>query len=340
MKNKIIIIAEAGVNHNGSIDLAKKLIDVAAESGAEFIKFQTFKTELNVSKIAEKADYQKKNTQNEKESQFEMVKKLELTFENFKELKTYCAEKGIGFLSTGFDSPSIDFLDELGLSFFKVPSGEIINKPYLQHIASKKKPVIISTGMANMGEIEGAIQIFLDAGLSRQHITVLHCTTEYPTPIEEVNLKAMLSIGEAFKVKIGYSDHTQGIEIPIAAAALGAAVIEKHFTLDRNMEGPDHKASLEPLELKAMVLAIRNIEAALGNGIKKPSASEIKNMVVARKSIHYAEDLEAGTRIDLKHLVIKRPGNGISPMLFELVLGKTLFYKVRQDEMVKWTDLK
>jgi N,N'-diacetyllegionaminate synthase len=336
--NKIIVIAEAGVNHNGIIRLAKSLIDVAVEAGADFIKFQTFKTELNVSRAAVKADYQKKNTGDEKESQFEMVKKLELSFENFKQLKSFCDNKGIGFLSTGFDYSSIDFLDELGLSFFKIPSGEIINKPYLKHIASKKKPVIISTGMANMGEIEEAIQVFLDNGLTREQITVLHCTTEYPSPMNEVNLKAMLAIKEAFKVEVGYSDHTPGIEIPIAAVAMGAKVIEKHFTLDRNMEGPDHKASLEPHELKAMVMAIRNIEAAMGDGIKRPSASEIKNMVVARKSIHYSMDMQARTTIEIKHLVMKRPGTGISPMLYEELIGKKLRRSVNEDEMVHWED--
>jgi len=340
MNNGIIVIAEAGVNHNGSILLAKRLIDVAAETGADFIKFQTFKTELNISKTAEKAEYQKKNTGDEKESQFDMAKKLELKFEDFRELHTYCRDKGIGFLSTGFDNPSIDFLDELGQTFFKIPSGEIINKPYLQHIARKGKPVIMSTGMANLGEIEDAIEILKHEGLKHGQITVLHCTTEYPTPMEEVNLMAMQAIKEAFKVKTGYSDHTHGIEIPIAAAALGAVVIEKHFTLDRNMDGPDHKASIEPHELKAMIRAIRNVEVALGDGIKRPSESEIKNMAIARKSIHYANGLKAGTIIEIKHLIMKRPGNGISPMNYEYILGKKLLQNVKHDDLVQWTDFK
>jgi N,N'-diacetyllegionaminate synthase len=336
---KKIIIAEAGINHNGSTKLAKKLIDVAANAGADFIKFQTFITELNISKKAKKAYYQKKNTQNETESQFEMVKKLELSFENFEELNRYCKNKGIGFLSTGFDYPSIDFLDQLGLSFFKIPSGEITNKPYLQHIAGKEKPVVISTGMANLSEIEKALDILMKEGLKRDQITVLHCTTEYPTPMKDVNLNAMLAIKDAFKVKIGYSDHTPGIEIPIAAVAMGAEVIEKHFTLDRNMEGPDHKASLEPHELKAMIKAIRNLEVALGDGIKKPSESEKKNIEIARKSIHYAQNMEDGKVIELKDLIMKRPGNGISPMNYELVLGKKLNHNVAQDDMVKWEDI-
>ncbi len=340
MRNAVIIIAEAGVNHNGSLDLAKRLIDVAVVAGADFVKFQTFKTELNVSKIAVKADYQKKNTGDEKESQYEMVKKLELSFEDFKELKDYCDEKAIGFLSTGFDYPSIDFLDNLGQSFFKIPSGEIINKPYLQHIAKKGKPVVMSTGMADMGEIESAIQVIINEGLHRDQITVLHCTTEYPAPMEEVNLRAMSVIKEAFKVNVGYSDHTPGIEIPIAAVAMGATVIEKHFTLDRNMEGPDHKASLEPSELKDMVSAIRNLEMAFGDGIKRPATSEIKNLVIARKSVHYATDLGEGAVISLEHLIMKRPGNGISPMNYELLLGRKLNHSVRKDDMVKWEDFK
>jgi N,N'-diacetyllegionaminate synthase len=338
MIHQTLIIAEAGVNHNGSLDLAYRLVDAAVKAGADFIKFQTFKTELNVSRKAEKADYQKKNTQNATESQFDMVRKLELSFDDFLKLKAYCDEKGIGFLSTGFDLPSIDFLDELGLSFFKIPSGEIINKPYLQHIASKKKPVIISTGMANMGEIEEAINIFVEAGLSRDQITVLHCTTEYPTPMEEVNLTAMLAIKEAFKVNVGYSDHTQGIEIPIAAVAMGAKVIEKHFTLDRTMEGPDHKASLEPYELKAMISAIRNIEVAMGDGIKRPSASEIKNMVVARKSIHLKSKMKTGETLTPDHLIMKRPGDGISPMMIDLIKGRKINSDLPADHKLDWKD--
>lgn len=337
---KSIIIAEAGINHNGDILIAKKLIDAASKTGADFIKFQTFKTEFNISKKAEKAVYQKINTQDKTESQYEMVKKLELSFENFEELKTYCEKREIGFLSTGFDYPSIDFLDRINIPFFKIASGEIVNKPFLEYIAKKGKPIVLSTGMSSLGEIEEALNIFLNEGISRDQITILHCTTEYPTPINEVNLNAMITIGDAFKTKIGYSDHTQGIEIPIAAAALGANVIEKHFTLDRKMDGPDHKASLEPDEFKEMVRAIRNIEMAMGNGIKMPSISEIKNIKIARKSIHYAQDLEVGTSLDFRHFVMKRPGDGISPMDYELLIGKQLVRKVYEEEKVNWSDFK
>lgn len=335
----VIIIAEAGVNHNGSIEIAQKMVDEAATAGADFIKFQTFKTELNISKKATKAEYQKKNTKNENESQYEMVKKLELGFDEFVELKKYCNKHGIGFLSTGFDLPSIDFLDQLGLEFFKIPSGEIINKPYLEYIASKNKPVFMSTGMANLSEIEKAIEIFQNSGLTRDQITVLHCTTEYPTPMKDVNLNALITIRDAFKVRVGYSDHTTGIEIPIAAVALGSEVIEKHFTLNRNMDGPDHKASLEPHELKAMVKAIRNLEVAMGDGIKRPSESELKNIKIARKSIHYTRDLKAGTVIQVDDLIMKRPGSGISPMLYEQLLGKVLKHDVKEDSLAQWMDI-
>jgi len=330
---KTIIIAEAGVNHNGSIELAKKLIDVAIDAGADYIKFQTFKTELAISKKAKKAEYQQKNTGNN-ESQFEMVKKLELGFEQFKELKEYSEQKGIKFLSTGFDKPSIEFLNRLNLDFFKIPSGEITNLPYLKHIGKLDKKIILSTGMANIGEIENALDVLINAGTKKENITVLHANTEYPTPMEDVNLKAMQTIACTFGVNVGYSDHTLGIEVPIAAVAMGAKVIEKHFTLDRNMEGPDHKASLEPDELKAMVKAIRNIEQAMGDGIKKPSPSESKNIVIARKSIVAARDIKKGELFSEKNITAKRPGNGISPMKWDEVVGTIATKDYKEDELI------
>jgi len=282
--NKVFIIAEAGVNHNGSNELAKKLIDVAVDAGADAVKFQTFKAEKLVSKYAAKADYQKQTTDT-MESQFDMIKKLELDYDAHKELIEYCTTKNIMFLSTPFDHDSIELLNNLALEIFKIPSGEITNLPYLRHIGKLNKKVILSTGMARLGEIEDALDILIGARTKKENITVLHANTEYPTPIEDVNLKAMVTIGNTFDIAYGYSDHTLGIEVPIAAVAMGASVIEKHFTLDCTMQGPDHKASLEPDELKAMVKAIRNIELALGDGIKKPSKSESKNINIARKSI-------------------------------------------------------
>lgn len=337
---RIIIIAEAGVNHNGDIDIAKKLIDIAAVSGADYVKFQTFITELSVSKSANKADYQISNTNNGAESQFEMVKKLELSFSDFSVLSGYCTLRKIGFLSTAFDSPSIDFLSSLGIPFFKVPSGELTNKPYLEHIACKAKPVILSTGMATLEEIRTAINVLLAGGLTKQMVTVLHCNTEYPTPMEDVNLLAMKTIEQELGVKVGYSDHTLGIEVPIAAAALGATVIEKHFTLDRNMPGPDHLASLEPEELKSMVTAIRNIEKAIsGNGLKEPSASERKNIVIARKSIHLKSNLAAGHILTQQDLEIKRPGDGISPMLIKTIIGKRLKTDLPEEYKLSLNDI-
>ena len=336
MKNKVIIIAEAGVNHNGSMKLAKRLIDAAANSGANFVKFQTYKAELSISKTAEKANYQIENSFNVEESQFDMVKKLELSFDNFNILASYCKHKNIGFLSTGFDLPSIDFLDNIGQIFFKIPSGEITNKPYLKHIARKGKPVIMSTGMADLGEIEAALKVITNEGLAREMITVLHCNTEYPTPMEDVNLMAMLTIREAFKVKVGYSDHTLGIEVPIAAVSLGAAIIEKHFTLDRNLPGPDHKASLEPDELKAMVDAIRNVEKAIsGSGIKVPSPSEQKNMIIARKSIVATCPISQGEKFTTANITVKRPGSGISPMLWDEVIGRQAIHDFNEDELIE-----
>jgi len=331
-----LIIAEAGVNHNGSIELAKKLIETAANAGVDFVKFQTFKADSIVSKTAKRAEYQQKNINDGEDTQYSMLKKLELNENMHFELISHCKKFGIKFLSTGFDNESIDFLDSIDIPFFKIPSGEITNKPYLKHIASKKKPVVLSTGMATLSEIKEAIDIMLYEGISIDEITVLHCNTEYPTPMEDVNLKAMLNIGNELGVNIGYSDHTNGIEIPIAAVALGAKVIEKHFTLDRSLPGPDHKASLEPDELKAMVKAIRNVEIAIsGSGIKEPSPSEIKNKVIARKSIVAKRKIIKGELFSEENLCIKRPGNGISPMLWDEVIGKKAKQDFQEDELIE-----
>lgn len=331
--NNIFIIAEAGVNHNGCIETAKKLIDVAVLSGADAVKFQTFKAESLVSKNAQKADYQKQTTDND-ESQFEMIKKLELDIETHKELMAYCTAKNIIFLSTPFDHDSIELLNDLKLELFKIPSGEITNLPYLRHIGSLNKQVILSTGMADLGEIEAALDVLVGAGTDKGKITVLHANTEYPTPMEDVNLKAMQTIAEAFKVDVGYSDHTLGIEVDIAAVAMGAKVIEKHFTLDKTMTGPDHKASLEPDELIAMVQAIRNIEKALGNGIKKPSPSESKNIAIARKSIVAKKDINKGDVFSEENLAIKRPGKGIDPMRWDEVLGQMAQKNYAIDDLI------
>jgi len=327
------IIAEAGVNHNGSISLAKKLIDVAVESGADAVKFQTFKAEQLVSKNAEKAEYQKETTDS-KESQFQMIKKLELDLETHKELIGYCNSKNIMFLSTPFDLESIDLLNNLGLKIFKIPSGEITNLPYLQKIGQFSKQVILSTGMSDIGEIEDALDILISSGTKKDNITVLHANTMYPTPIEDVNLKAMVTIGNTFNIAYGYSDHTLGIEVPIGAVSLGATVIEKHFTLDKNMDGPDHKASLEPNELKEMVKAIRNIELALGNGIKKPSKSEIPNIEIARKSIVAKTSIKIGEAFSEKNITVKRPAGGISPMRWNETIGKKAVKDFEIDEKI------
>lgn len=329
----IFIIAEAGVNHNGSLEIAKRLIDAAANSGADAVKFQTFKADKLVSKTAQKAAYQKKTT-GISESQYEMIKKLELDVAAHHELIAYCRTKNIRFLSTPFDHESIDLLNHLGMSIFKIPSGEITNLPYLRHVGSLGKEVILSTGMTDLGEIEDALDILIEAGTPKRQITVLHATTEYPCPIEEVNLKAIQTIAAAFGVNAGYSDHTQGIEIPIAAVALGSTVIEKHFTLDRMMEGPDHKASLEPDELNAMVRAIRNIEKALGNGIKKPTKSEIKNIHIARKSIVASRNIKEGELLSTENITVKRPSNGISPMQWDNVIGTVALKDYQEDEMI------
>jgi len=331
--NKVFIIAEAGVNHNGSIKLAKKLIDAAVGACADAVKFQTFKTESLVSKNATKADYQKETTDS-KESQFDMIKKLELDLETHKELISYCNEKNIMFLSTPFDHDSIKLLNSLGLEIFKIPSGEITNIPYLKAIGVLNKKVILSTGMSNLSDIEYALETLISAGTKKENITILHANTMYPTPMNDVNLKAMNTIKEAFKVNVGYSDHTLGIEIPTAAVALGANVIEKHFTLDKNMEGPDHKASLEPDELKAMVKAIRNIEMALGDGVKKASSSEIPNIKIARKSLVAKKDIKKGEAFSEMNLTIKRPGNGISPKRYYEYIGKISTKDYKEDELI------
>lgn len=330
---KVFIIAEAGVNHNGSIELAKKLIDVASESGADAVKFQTFKAENLVSRNAQKADYQKQTT-DKTESQFDMIKKLELDLDTHKELMAYCKTKNIMFLSTPFDHNSIELLNDLGLEIFKIPSGEITNLPYLRHIGKLNKKVILSTGMADIGEIEDALDILINAGTKKENIIVLHANTMYPTPVEDVNLKAMVTIGNTFDIAYGYSDHTLGIEVDIAAVAMGACCIEKHFTLDCTMEGPDHKASLEPDELKAMVKAIRNIELALGSSVKKPSKSEIPNMQIARKSIVAKVDIKKGEIFSADNLTIKRPGNGINPMRWYEIVGTISTKDYKEDELI------
>ncbi|MCR4639504.1 N-acetylneuraminate synthase [Ruminococcus sp.] len=328
---KTLIIAEAGVNHNGSLEIAKKLVRTAKECGADIVKFQTAKLDSLVSKYAEMADYQKKNIGKE-ESQKEMLSKLLLSYDDFVELAEYCNEVGIMFLSTPFDIDSIRFLDPMQ-DIWKVPSGEITNYPYLVEIAKTGKRVIISTGMCEMNEIEDALKVLKDNGTN--DITVLHCTTEYPAPFDEVNLNVMSTLKKEFGYPVGYSDHTKGIEVPIAAVALGAEVIEKHFTLDRNMEGPDHKASLEPSELKAMVEGIRNIEKALGNGDKKPSDIEMKNRLVARKSIVALKDIKVGDKFTADNLTTKRPGNGISPMKWNDVIGQTAKRDFSEDELIE-----
>lgn len=330
-----LIIAEAGVNHNGSIVLAKELIDKAVSAGADIIKFQTFKTEQLVSKAAKQADYQKRNIGLSDDSQYAMLKRLELNASQHEELITYCHKKNIRFLSTAFDMDSIDYLHSLNLGLWKVPSGEITNYPYLKKIAQYKEPVILSTGMCELSDIAAALQVLLDNGVDKEQVTILHCNTEYPTPMKDVNLRAMLEIERKFGVNIGYSDHTEGIEVPIAAVALGATVIEKHFTLDRNMEGPDHKASLEPQELCAMVKAIRNIEQALGDGHKVISASEQKNIEIARKSIVAACFIRKGELLTEKNLTVKRPGNGISPMRWEEVIGTYANRDYLEEEIIE-----
>ncbi|MDY6326665.1 MAG: N-acetylneuraminate synthase [Bacteroidales bacterium] len=330
-----IIIAEAGVNHNGSIELAKQLVDKAVEAGVDFIKFQTFKAANLVTKKARQAEYQKNNIGGGDDSQYQMLKKLELTQEEHFELIEYCNQKGVRFFSTAFDFDSIEFLDSLHLGLWKIPSGEITNYPYIKKIAQKQGDVILSTGMSTSEDIQNAVDVLLRWGKTKDQITILHCNTEYPTPFEDVNLRAMLSIKEHFGTQVGYSDHTRGIEVPIAAVALGATVIEKHFTLDRNMSGPDHKASLEPDELKAMVSAILNIEKALGSSEKKVTDSERKNIAVARKSIVAARNISKGEILTEENITVKRPGTGISPMRWEEVLGTTAVRDFQEDELIE-----
>ena len=332
---RTLIIAEAGVNHNGDIAKAKALIDKGAEAGVDFVKFQTFKAGNLVTKQAKRAAYQDKNTQ-DNDSQYEMLKKLELSQAVHQELIDYCAQKGVKFLSTGFDFESLEFLAGLGITIAKVPSGEITNLPYLRKVATLFPEVILSTGMANITEIKDAVKVLTDNGVSKDKITVLHCNTEYPTPMEDVNLKAMLHIQRELGVPVGYSDHTLGIEVPIAAVALGATVIEKHFTLDKTLPGPDHKASLEPEELKAMVSAIRNIEKAVGgSGIKEVSASEAKNKPIVRKSIVAAKKIVKGESFTVENLTVKRPGIGISPMQWDEVIGKTAKKDFEEDDLIE-----
>jgi len=331
--NKVFIIAEAGVNHNGSVDLAKKLIDAAVDSGADAVKFQTFKAEKLVVKNTQKADYQKQTT-DASESQFDMIKKLELDVDTHKELIAYCQEKKIMFLSTPFDHESIDLLSDLGLKIYKIPSGEITNLPYLRYIGSLGKQVILSTGMSNLKEVGDALNILINAGTSKDNITVLHANTMYPTPMEDVNLNAMLTIQKEFGVAIGYSDHTLGVEVDIAAVAMGASCIEKHFTLDKTMDGPDHKASLEPEELKSMVVAIRNIEKAMGNSEKNPSLSESVNIGVVRKSIVASQNIKEGEVLTEKNIAVKRPGNGINPMKWDSVIGSIATKNYNIDDLI------
>ena len=333
MANITIIIAEAGVNHNGDLALARQLIDVAAVAGADLVKFQTFTADRLATRTAQKADYQNRTT-GTKESQHEMLSRLQLTDAMHHELIAHCATRSIGFFSTGFDIESVDLLVRHGQNHFKIPSGEITNLPYLRHIGRLGKSVILSTGMANLGEIEAAIDALEAAGTPRAMLTVLHCTTEYPTPMAEVNLRAMLSIHAAFGVAVGYSDHTQGIEVATAAVAMGATVIEKHFTLDRNLPGPDHKASLEPAELNALVAAIRNIEVALGDGIKRPSPGEARNRPVVRKSLVASRAIKSGALFTAENITAKRPATGISPMRWDEVIGKAALRDFGADELI------
>ena len=334
MRGATLIIAEAGVNHNGSMETARELIETAAEAGADLVKFQTFSADRLVTSSASKADYQLETTFTS-ESQHEMIRKLELSREMHEELIAHCEKCGVGFFSTGFDPQSVDLLAELGLDRFKIPSGEINNLPYLRHIGQYRKPVILSTGMARLGEIEAALEVLEASGTPRERVTVLHCNTEYPTPMADVNLKVMLTIRDALGVQVGYSDHTLGIEVPIAAVAMGATVIEKHFTLDRNLPGPDHRASLEPDELKAMVQAIRNIELALsGDDHKRPSPSESKNLEIVRKSLVALVPIKAGEPFTEANLGVKRPGSGISPMRWDEFIGRPANRDYQADELI------
>jgi N,N'-diacetyllegionaminate synthase len=333
--SKTLIIAEAGVNHNGSIELAKQLIDVAKQAGADYVKFQTFKAENLVTKTSQKADYQKRNTDPADDRQLFMLKKLELGVDEHHELISYSNLKGIRFLSTPFDLESLEFVHSLGVDLFKIASGEVTNLPFLRKMAGYDLPVILSTGMCNLGDIEAALDTLTSVGLALEKISVLHCNTEYPTKWSDVNLKAMITLGNAFNVKIGYSDHTEGIEVPIAAVAMGASIIEKHFTLDRSMVGPDHKASLEPNELTTMIKSIRNVEKALGDGIKRVTESETKNIPIARKSIIASRSIKKGDLFTEYNLTAKRPGTGISPMLWDTVIGRIAKQDFDQDDLIE-----
>lgn len=336
MTKHTIIIAEAGVNHNGSIEFAKKLVDKAVEAGVDYIKFQTFKASKLVTKAAKQAEYQKRNMVKESDSQYQMLKKLELSPDDHEVLIAYCKEKGIKFFSTAFDFDSIEYLNSLNLGLWKVPSGEVTNYPFLKRIAAYNEKTILSTGMCDIQDVRNAVDALYNNGLSKENLILLHCNTEYPTPFEDVNLKAMDALRKEFGVEVGYSDHTKGIEVPIAAVALGATVIEKHFTLDRTLPGPDHKASLEPDELKAMVSAIRNIEKAVGgDGTKHVSDSEHKNIAIARKSIIAACDIKKGELLTDKNLTVKRPGTGISPMRWEEVIGTKAIRDFEEDEIIE-----
>lgn len=337
----VTIIAEAGVNHNGDLNKAKALIDVAADAGADYVKFQSFRADKLVSPTAKKAAYQSRNTSGEDDSQFQMLKKLELSADAHLELIGYCRTRNIRFLSSPFDPDGVRYLDQIGMEVFKIPSGEITNSPYLQAVAQTGKPVILSTGVSTLEEVKKAVQVLTDYGTPKDVVTVLHCNTEYPTPMEDVNLKAMNTLGRKLDVRVGYSDHTLGIEVPVAAVALGAAVIEKHFTLDRNLPGPDHASSLEPKELTSMVTAIRNIELALsGDGIKQPSSSELPNKTVIRKSIHAGRKMKKGETISEEDLVMLRPGEGISPMQISEVIGRTVNKTIKAGTLLAWEDLK
>ncbi len=333
---KTLIIAEAGVNHNGNFEIAKQLVDKAVEAGADIVKFQTCKAENVISRYADKAEYQKVTT-GEADSQLEMVRKLMLTYEEYGQLKEYCDEKGITFLSTAFDLPSVDYLHSIGMKLWKIPSGEITNLPLLIKIASLHEPIIMSTGMSELSEVADAVKVLIENGAN--DITLLHCTTEYPAPYEDVNLKAMETMRDAFDLPVGYSDHTKGLEIPVAAVARGACVIEKHFTLDRNMEGPDHKASIEPDELKQMVSMIRHVEVAIGDGVKKVSASEAKNQDIARKSIIAKTAIKAGDIFTEENITTKRPGNGINPMRWFELLGKKAKHDYEEDYLIEKEEL-
>lgn len=339
MKSKVIIIAEAGVNHNGSMELAKKLVDVACEAEVDYVKFQSFNADKLVSTQAKLANYQKEALPDDVDSQYELLKSLELSKENHYELIDYCREKGIKFFSTAFDLDSIELLAELEMDMFKIPSGEITNLPYLEKIAQYGKKTILSTGMSTMEDVADAISALTKNGLPKEQIILLHCTTEYPAPYDEVNLKAMESLRAKFGVEVGYSDHTKGIEVAVAAVATGATVIEKHFTLNKELEGPDHKASLEPLELVQMVKSIRNVEQALGNGVKQPTPSELNNMVIARKSIHLARQVFAGHILEVSDLEMKRPGNGISPMMLHSILGKKVKRQLEAGHQLSLEDI-